>query len=206
MTPGKERELIARVLGGETEAFESLVLEHEKRVYALALKLTRNEQDALDLSQEAFLKAFQSLGSLREEGKFGPWLMRLTYNLGVDLLRRRRREQTVPLFSADEDGGETELEIPDLRALPEEEAQRRETRREIAACLNMLPEEHRRILILREQAGMSYADIARTLGVSEGTVKSRISRARQKLAGLLVDRGTFSPSPRHNERKGGAAR
>jgi RNA polymerase sigma-70 factor (ECF subfamily) len=69
------------------------VREHEKKVYNLALKLTRDEQDALDLSQDAFLKAYQNLSSLREGGKFGPWLMRLTYNLGIDLLRKKKAEQ-----------------------------------------------------------------------------------------------------------------
>ena len=201
MTSVEERECIRRVLGGESAAFEALVLENEKKVYNLALKLTRDEQDALDLSQEAFLKAYQSLGTLREGSKFSPWLMKLTYNLGVDFLRRQRRGTTVSIFSVKDDGEETVMEIPDLRALPEEEAERRETRREIAACLDQLPEDHRHILLLREQAGMSYADIASALGISEGTVKSRISRARQNLARLLVRNGTFPDSARHNERK-----
>ena len=201
MTSVEERELIRRVLCGESAAFETLVLENEKKVYNLALKLTRDEQDAMDLSQEAFLKAYQCLDTLREDGKFSPWLMKLTYNLGVDFLRKKQRANTVSIFAVKDDGEDTVLEIPDLRALPEDEAERRETRREIAACLDQLPEEHRRVLLLREQADMSYADIASALGISEGTVKSRISRARQNLARLLIRNGTFPDSARHNERK-----
>ena len=119
----------------------------------------------------------------------------------LDFLRKKQRANTVSIFAVKDDGEDTVLEIPDLRALPEDEAERRETRREIAACLDQLPEEHRRVLLLREQADMSYADIASALGISEGTVKSRISRARQNLARLLIRNGTFPDSARHNERK-----
>ena len=197
MTPSEELSLIERVRTGDADAFEPLVCEHQKKVYNLALRLLKNSDDALDASQEAFIKAFTGISGFRADSRFSVWLYRLTYNVCIDLLRKKSRENTVPL-SVEDDGGETvELEIPDERTSPEREYERRELRELISAGLDTLSEEHRQILIMREISDMSYTEIADTLSISVGTVKSRIARARAALAVFLSEYGTNGDSVRH---------
>jgi len=199
MTADEERRIIELVLAGDKDAFEDLVLANQKNVYNLALKMTGNEQDALDISQEAFLKAYRQLSSFRAESKFSVWLYRLTHNLCVDLIRKRRREKVVPITYMDEDGEAVELELPDLRELPEAAAIRQELRETIDEGIAALGERHREVFVMREVTDLSYAEIAGTLGISEGTVKSRLSRARQNLVKNLVDKGTFPAEYRHKD-------
>ncbi len=202
MTRFEELAAIEKAKKGDADAFEELVISNQKRVYNLALKLTGSEQDALDISQEVFIKAYTNLESFRKESRFSVWLYRMTYNACVDLLRKNGRFQTVSL-SAESDDESYEIEIPDGRLTPEGELERKELQREIDEGLSRLPEEHRRILVMREVSGMSYREIADTIGISEGTVKSRISRARQGLVKILVERGTFPISYRQKEGKEG---
>lgn len=202
MTPEEEREYISRVLSGDRNAFEALVEANQRNVYNLAYKMTRNEEDALDISQEAFFKAYKSLASFRSESKFSVWLYRLTYNLCVDLARKKSRASVVSMSVADDSDETVEVQIPDVRALPEEEVERRELRHAITEGIAALPEKHRAVLLMREDSGLSYTDIALALDISEGTVKSRISRARRALMTLLVQNGTFSEAERHKDRKG----
>lgn len=196
MTPAEESSIIKKVLSGDANAFEALVSAHQKNVYNLALRLTGNEQDALDISQEAFLKAYTSLGTFRGGSRFSVWLYRLTYNLCIDLIRRERRGAVVSLSVSDPDGEEAVLDIPDTRPSPETELERREIREAADKAFKTLSDEHRQILSMREGAGMSYADISAALGINEGSVKSRLSRARKSLAKALVKSGTFSPAER----------
>ncbi len=202
MTREDEGRIIESVLSGDSEVFEVLVLENQKNVFNLALKMTSNEQDALDISQEAFIKAYTRLGDFKGESRFSVWLYRLTYNLCIDFLRKTRRTSTIPLNFTDADGDETEMELPDLRYLPETELEKTELRRAVDEAINSLPPERRQVIILREITGLSYAEIAETLGINEGSVKSRISRARCQLAEILVTNGTFSPDERRNSRRG----
>ena len=196
-----EKEIILRVLGGDKNAFEGLVLANQKNVYNLALKMTRNEEDALDISQEAFVKAFRQLGNFRGESRFSVWMYRLTYNLCIDFLRRKPKSNTISLDYESDDGELTPLEIPDLRDLPEDNALRSEIRKNITAGIYALPLKHREVLVMREITGMSYDDMAKTLDVSEGTVKSRLARARLGLANILVEKGTFPEGFRPNRRE-----
>ncbi|NLT12937.1 MAG: sigma-70 family RNA polymerase sigma factor [Clostridiales bacterium] len=201
MTALEELAVIERVRNGESDAFEALVLENQKKVYNLAFKMTGNENDALDISQEAFIKAFTGLKNFRGESRFSVWLYRLTYNLSIDLIRKNQRNQFTSLTYIDDSGDYSDYEIPDLSGEPENEIERKELREAISKGIDELPEKHREILIMREITGMSYDDIAKTLGLSEGTVKSRLSRARQGLVFILNKYGTFSESNRHKSGK-----
>ena len=191
MTRAEEAALIERVLGGETDAFEPLVTENQSRVYHLALKMLSDPEDAYDVSQEAFLKAFTSLKSFKGESSFSSWLYRIAANLCLDQLRSRKKQKTASLVYLDDEAAEQELQLPDLRYEPASELERRELRRAIDAALEKLPPQSRSILLLREASGLSYSEIGRTLGLEEGTVKSRLFRARARLAKILQDEGTF---------------
>ena len=128
MTTEEELKIIKQVTDGDTDAFEGLVLANQKNVYNLAFKMTGNEEDALDISQDTFIKAFEQLSGFRGESRFSVWLYRLTYNLCVDFLRKRQRTKESPLTYTDDDGDVAELQIPDMRSLPERDALRRELR------------------------------------------------------------------------------
>jgi len=203
LTAEEELRIIKKVIDGDTDAFEELVLENQKNVYNLALKMTKNEEDALDISQEAFLKAYRQLEGFRGESRFSVWLYRLTYNLCIDFLRKKPRSGVISLTYQDEGEEAHDLEIPDVRNLPEDIVLRREKRKEIAESIDELGSRHREILVMREITGMSYSSIAETLNVSEGTVKSRLARARTSLANILIKKGTFPESYRLNIQKGG---
>jgi len=190
MTVEVEREIIQRVIGGDKNAFEGLVLENQKNVYNLALKMTRNEDDALDISQEAFIRAYRQLRNFRGDSKFSVWLYRLTYNLCIDFLRRKQKTDAVSLGFEDESGDVATLEIPDLRDLPEDTAIRSEMRKNITESINDLPLRHREAIVMREIAGMSYEEMAKTLKINIGTVKSRLARSRLKLIEILKEKGT----------------
>jgi len=187
----QEKKIIQKVVDGDSNAFEDLVIANQKNVYNLALKMTRNEDDALDISQEAFIKAYQQLKNFRGDSRFSVWLYRLTYNLCIDFLRKKPKSNIIPLTYEDDCGESTPLEIPDLRSLPEDSAIRSETRKTIAEGINDLADDHREVLVMREITGMSYEEMATTLNVSIGTVKSRLARARMKLVAFLKEKGTF---------------
>ena len=192
-----ENKIIQKVIAGDTNAFEHLVLANQKNVYNLALKMTRNEDDALDLSQEAFVKAYQQLSFFRGDSKFSVWLYRLTYNLCIDFLRKQSKQTTVSLDYKDDENEVVSFEIPDIRDLPEDSAIRKEMRKTIEQSIKELTGDHREVLIMREITGMSYEEIAMTLKLSTGTVKSRIARARIKLVETLKEKGTYPESFRH---------
>jgi len=198
-----EKSIIRRVLDGDKNAFEELVLANQKNVYNLALKMTRNEEDALDVSQEAFINAYRRLASFRGDSRFSVWLYRLTYNLCIDFLRKKPRGKVISLTNDDDGNDIRDLEIPDMRNLPEDSLMRRETRDAIGKSINELSPPHREVLVMREITGMSYGEISETLGINEGTVKSRLARARLNLAAFLMEKGTFPESFRHmkQERK-----
>ena len=191
MTASQEAEIVRRVLEGDADAFGAIVDEYQKNVYNLALRMTGNPEDAQDMSQEAFIKAFNSLASFRGDSKLSVWLYRIVSNVCLDFLRSRKRRQTVSLNMDDGEGGSSELEIPDLSAMPEEELNRRLTREAVRKGLLSLPEDQREILLLRKIEGLSYDEIAQALGLEAGTVKSRIFRARKRLCAQLVSGGNI---------------
>ncbi len=205
MTRQEEEKLIARVLAGDTEAFAPLVEENQTRVYHLALRLLGNEADAADAAQDAMIRAYTSLASFRGESRFSVWLYRLTNNVCLDVLRKRKREAAVSLLTEDEDGESAELEIPDETWSPERLAEKAADAEAVRRAIAALPEELRRILTLREIGGLSYEELADALDLELGTVRSRLNRARKKLFVLLTESGNFSDAAPSKERKGGAA-
>lgn len=194
-----EQELVKAARKGDADAFEALVLRYEKRVYALTLRMCGNPSDAQEAAQEAFFSAWQSLPFFRGESSFATWLYRLASNASVDILRREKRQKSSSL-----DDENLNLNLPDPRLTPHEEAERRELREDIEAGLRELPDEYRAVLILRELHQLSYQEISETLDVDVGTVKSRINRGRKRLCAFLSAHGNFlSATPSKDAKKEG---
>ena len=200
MNKPQEDEIIRRVRAGDTDAFGLLVDEYQKNVYNLALRMTGSPEDAQDMSQEAFIKAYNSLSSFRGDSKFSVWLYRIVSNVCLDFLRSRSKNQPMSL-NVELDDGETELDIPDLRSLPEDELERALTRQAVRDGLDALPTDQRQILLLREIEGFSYEEICRILDLEEGTVKSRIFRARKNLCARLLSGGNIPEKYASEEQK-----
>ena len=204
MTREEEAKIIRAVVDGNTNAFEDLVLEYQKQVYHITLKMTGSEEDAFDLSQETFLKAYRTLSTFRGESGFGSWLYRMASNLCIDFLRKKkRRVPEQPVSLDEEEEGRRPVELPDLRYEPQSQLEKKELREKVREGLQRLPEEQRLILILRDVEGFSYQEIADALKIELGTVKSRIYRARAHLARLLTEDGNFlqDPSSEETERR-----
>ena len=181
-----EEQLIRRAQQGDNGAFEELLLLHQKKVYNLCLRMSANADDALDLSQEAFIRAWRSLGQYQFEASFSTWLFRLTSNICIDFLRRKKRRQETSLTESYDDSDEgAELSVPDMQPSPEQQAMTNETKIELARAMERLSPEHREILQLRVIEDLQYEQIADILGVRVGTVKSRLARARLALRKIL---------------------
>ncbi len=201
MTREEEQIIIRRVLDGDSNAFEKLLLDNQTNVYNLSLKMLGNPEDAMDASQEAFLRAFRSLDSFQGDSRFSVWLYRLTSNVCIDILRKKRRRTEVSLTVVNDEDEESELEIPDERFSPDAVLDKAERVRAVREGLQKLPEEYRRILTLREISGMSYEELADTLELELGTVKSKLFRARKKLCSILMESGNFSEADASKGRK-----
>ena len=181
-----DQELVKRCQRGRLEAYGELLSRYRQRVYGLALSMARNEQDAIDLCQETFVRGWQAIRGFKSNASFYTWLYRITTNLCIDHARRRERRPTVAFEDAvdsDADGGaET---APSNQPLPTDEVKRRELRELIQVALDRLSPEHRAVIQLREFDGMDYADIAKVVGCTMGTVMSRLHYARKHLQNLL---------------------
>ena len=203
MNREQEAAVIQAVLDGDVNAYEALVKEYEKNVYNLALRMTGNSEDAADMAQEAFIKAYNSLTAFRGDSKFSVWLYRIVSNVCLDFLRSRSRKQTVSLSTENDDGEEVELDIADETHSPEQLLDRSLTRDAVRRGLAALPPDHREILLLREIQGLSYEEIADVLGLEAGTVKSRIFRARKKLCSFLIKDGNIPEFVSSSKERGG---
>lgn len=195
-----EKQALAKARRGDIAGFETLVTLYERRVYILALRSTGSPEDAADLTQEVFLRAWRSLGSFRGASGFGTWLFRITMNLCVDFARRRQAQSQIQSIE-----GEEEIVLKQSEPVfePEQALEHQELRRELTTALDSVSEEHRKIVLLRDVSGLSYSEIAETLEISEGTVKSRLSRARLALRNVLYKRGNLLRSPASKKTKGG---
>ena len=178
-----EQELIRRAQRGDGEAFHQLVEAYQTQVYRLALRMC-GESAADDVTQEAFLAAWRALPDFRGDCRFSTWLYRLTTNAAIDCLRREKRHRDTD----DLEG----VELPDGGDTPQELAERSETQTAVRAALSTLSEEHRQVLLLRYMQELDYSEIAAALAVSEGTVKSRINRAKARLKEILSGGGNLS--------------
>lgn len=203
MIPIDEKHMIRLAADGDMAAFEQLVTTHQPAIYRLALRMTGNPEDAADMTQEAFLRAWRGLGSFQADSSLSTWLFRLTSNVCIDFLRAAHRHLVVPISGLDADGEEYTLDAPDPAKLPEEELLAREEREELRAAMDLLAPEQRLILSLRVENDLSYTDIAAVLGVREGTVKSRLARARDQLRKKLSQSGNKAAAASSNPQKGG---
>ena len=195
----KEDLLLEKARHGDQEAFGELVRLYEKKVYALTLRMCKNPDDAAEAAQEAFLAAWQGLKFFRGEASFSTWLYRLASNACVDLLRKEQGHRAAAGPSLND--ADTYIEVADDAATPQELAERSELREQIEEGLQSLSPEHREVLILRELHQLSYDEIAQTLDLDTGTVKSRISRGRKALRNFLLQSGNFSPPGASKEMK-----
>ena len=186
-----ERDLVLRAKRGDQDAFEQLVLDNQNRIYSLALRLMGDREEAADLAQEVFLKAWQGLPTFQGESSFSTWLYRLTSNVCIDALRRNRRRQAVAeTVSLDDD--DSWIEPADWEGDPQRLLERAELSRAVERGLEALPDHFRQVLVLRELSGLSYQEIGTAMELDLGTVKSRIARARVALRKILLADGNFS--------------
>ena len=175
---------LRRAQSGDARAFEALVAPEEQRLWRLCWRYTRSEEDASDCLQETMLKAWRALPSFHGEAAFGSWLHRIAVNCCLDHLRKKARTDTVSLEALGEEG----FEPPARAAGPEEAALQADARERTAAAVQTLPEGMREAVILCALEGESYETAADRMGVSVGTVKSRLNRARERLRKILPDR------------------
>jgi len=182
-----ESELIDRAKNGDREAFGVLVERHHRRVVGVALSVVHNQEDALEIAQEAFVKAFGNLKQFESRSSFSTWLYRITANLSIDF--RRREGRHVVLRGEDADH---EMErIPSGRGDSFKETERSEINQRLRKALDELTPEHRTVILLREVEGLSYDEISAIVDCPRGTIMSRLHYARTRLRGLLKD---LSPS------------
>jgi RNA polymerase sigma-70 factor, ECF subfamily len=184
----EDRELINLAQQGDPAAFRRLVERHQRRAFSIAMGLVRDENDARELVQEAFLRVYRGLNSFQGGSSFFTWLYRIVTNLAIDLMRKpgRREAELQDNQSVDED-----TEFPLVSRIdgadPIDVMRRREIALRIQTALDALPPYHRGVILMREVEGMSYEEMAQTMGVSKGTIMSRLFHARQKLQRALAD-------------------
>ena len=166
----QDKECFERCQKGDGRACTEFIRQYQDRVFRFILRMTNCREDALELTQDTFIKALRALPSWRPDAQFRTWLFSIASNTAIDSLRRRKRTQQVPIDECED--------IVDYRANPHNQLEVVEQSRLLESALRKLSDEWREILLLREVEGLSYSQIADTLGISEGTVKSRIARAR----------------------------
>ncbi len=194
MLPDNEKlaALMKQASKGNEPAFSELVKHFERTVYNIAMQMLKNHADALDVSQESFVKLWRTSGSYRGECSVASWVIKITRNTALDLIRKRTAHLTDSLTIEGEDGGISERDIPtsdeDDPVISYERKERIATVRE---AISALGNEHREIILLRDIEGLSYAEISEVLGIEVGTVKSRLNRARSSLKEILLERNIF---------------
>jgi RNA polymerase sigma-70 factor (ECF subfamily) len=179
-------ELVLAAKAGELAAFEELVTRHERQIYTLAFRILRNPHDAEDVTQQAFVSAMESLTNFRAEASFVTWLSRITTFAALKIIRKRKGLDTVSLEEATEPRADNDFiphpeYIADWKESPERLVERNETRRLLDDALAQLDEKHRLVFVLRDVEGLSVAETAAALGLSESNVKVRLLRARLHL-------------------------
>lgn len=182
-------ELVARSQAGDTQAFNELVTRYRSRAFAMTYNMVRNEQDAWDLAQDGFLKAWKSIGRFRGQSSFYTWLYRILMNVSIDWLRKKHVEGGTEF---DDQIGLRNIEpgavtAPRGEMQPAEKISDQEIRTRIDAAIERLSVEHRTVIVMREIDGLEYSEIAEQMGCSIGTVMSRLFYARKKLQAMLRD-------------------
>src|ERR1700757_2415095 len=185
-----ELELVRQCQAGEAKAFDELVARYRTRIFAMIYNMVHNEQDAWDLAQESFLKAWRSIGRFRGRSSFYTWIYRIVMNVTIDWLRKKQVkgagaefDDAIQLRHIDP----ASKTVPKTEALPYQTMERDEIRARIEKAIDQLSPEHRALILMKEIDEMQYHEIAETLGCSIGTVMSRLFYARKKLQSLLKD-------------------
>lgn len=176
-----DEELIKSALQGNQEAYKQLLERHRHAIFHIAYKIVRNSEEAADLVQETFMKAFASLATYRFEYRFSTWLYRIAANNAIDLLRKRKIEALSLDQPVETRDGSVELQLPDWTHNPEFDFTRKQRRISIDEAIESLPDKYREVIVYRHSEDKSYDEIARILDIPVGTVKARIFRARELL-------------------------
>lgn len=184
-----DSELVESIIGGKTDAFTELVKRYEKLVYNTAYFNTQNSEDAWDISQEVFLRVYNSMESFRGESAFSTWLYRLCKNITYDYMRKHYKHKSVSIsdIGSEDDGKEFDIPDNDISSDPQASFERKYEIERVRQAIKKLGEEHRSVIILRELEERSYSEIAEILDIEEGTVKSRLNRARLALKKILSE-------------------
>lgn len=191
---------LRRAQKGDPAAFEQLVTPHEGAIWRVCWHYTRHMEDARDCMQEAMLKAWRAIGGYRQDCALETWLYRIATTTCLDFLRRQKR---LPDTDSAEEMAESGYEAVSQEPTPDAAALQAESAQELRSAIDALPGEMRTVLILYALEGQPYEEIARITGTAVGTVKSRLNRARQKIAAWLAERGN-NPRPQASDRmKGG---
>lgn len=181
--------LVQRACEGDSDSFGKLVEKYESFVYRTVFYDIKNREDAEDIAQEVFIKAYRALNSFRADSEFSTWIYRICKNTVYDYMRKNSKAKTIPLSemsSGDDNDREYEIADESGKYDPEKTAISKETASLVNLAISKLSEEHRNIIVMRDIEGYSYSEIADFLGLEEGTVKSRLSRAREALKKQLI--------------------
>jgi RNA polymerase sigma-70 factor, ECF subfamily len=196
--------LVEKAKAGDREAFRTLVVRYQRKVYAVALGIVKDRDLAWDVAQEAFVRVHQHLGEFKAEASFSTWVLRIGSHLAIDAIRKERRSSKEDIDEVREadvhEGGEGILATA-LGNDPQQNALRRELAGKMTEALAQLPEKHRTILVLREVEGLSYEELAERLGIHKGTVMSRLFHARKKMQALLREYAGIA-APEDDEAEG----
>src|ERR1043166_3586191 len=180
-------ELVQTAVAGREASFEELVSRYQRPIAAYVYRMVGDYDAALDLTQEVFIKVYNSLSRYRSEFKFSTWIYKIAHNAAIDHLRRHTvRDQ---ILTAGSDGTRSEIAIESRRLTPEQESEREERRSEIESVVQLLPPAYRELIVLRHSHDLSYDEIAEVTGLPLGTVKNRLFRAREAMRDLLIKRG-----------------
>lgn len=187
LTKLADGELVQTAVAGREASFEELVRRYQRPIAAYVYRMVGDYDSALDLTQEVFIKVYNSLARYRSEFKFSTWIYKIAHNAAIDHLRRHAvREQAL---TGSVDGERREVAIESRRPTPEQESERRERRLEIESVVQLLQASYRELIVLRHSHDLSYDEIAEVTGLPLGTVKNRLFRARETMRDLLVQRG-----------------
>lgn len=191
-----EKALVQKAKAGDRDAFAALVSAYEGKIYNLALRYLGNREDAMDASQEVFLRVFRFLPGFQEESGFSTWIYRIGVNVCKDMLAKRAKRGELSLELPDEEEDYRTAEVADSRYDPEDIVEQADLRESLAEAIGQLPQQQREMIVLRDIQGLSYEEIGQVLSLEAGTVKSRLSRARENLRKKLLQSGNiFGVSP-----------
>jgi RNA polymerase sigma-70 factor (ECF subfamily) len=181
----KDSAIVEKVLGGDGQAFEMLILKHQSKLFATALNVVKNRELAEDITQEAYMKAFQKLDTLKNRDQFYPWLKRIALNLALNHFERAKR--VLDVENEDDDTSFFER-IPDDES-PEDILVKEELKKYVRNFVDALPDKLRVVVVLREIEDMSYDEISEIMNIPLGTVRSRLFNARQLIKDRLINQG-----------------